>query len=172
MPTHGELAEALAVVSDTFGSVTVRHGELAAAKLSTATATRHGELAEVSLAATTTLLINPISDVKTPPLEVCTVTATLNSGEAADSWTFTQTGGPLTTLNQTGNVCTFLAPPSVEGTTVLIAVDATKGGIPASTILARFLVYPQQTWKLLDATLAAVYGGVPGWVAYKSTRIP
>lgn len=164
MATHGELAEALLVISATFGTGTTRHGELAEIKLQTATSTRHGELAEISLVASsgTSVRIDPISDVRIQPLTTGTITATLTGGGTADSWTFTQTGGPTVAFSGSGNSRTFTAPPTVEGTSVLIQVDATLGGVAADSILARFLVYPQQQYRKKD----------DGWYAVRPTRVP
>ena len=164
MTRHGRLGEALLVVSDTYGSGPTRFGVLGEAKLQTATSTRHGRLAEVSLIASTGgVFVNPISDVKIDALTAATVTASLTGGGTPDSWSFIQAGGPTVTLSApSANSRTFLTPPTVEGTSVLIQVTATLNGVESDPILARFLVYPQQRWKLLDT----------GWVAHKPTRIP
>lgn len=163
MTRHGELGEALLTVSATYGTASVRYGVLGEARLATATSTRHGRLAEVTLtAATTPSLINPISDTRAAPFDTVTITGSLVTGQAADSWTFTQTGGPTVPLSGTGNVRTFTAPPTVDGTSILVQLDAVVDGTPADSIIARYLIYPQQKYRLVGTT----------WYAYKPLKIP
>lgn len=86
------------------------------------------------------------------PGEPVTVTATLQSGGSADSWTWRQVSGPSVTLTGSGPSRTITGPSLMPpGQAIVLGVRATTGGLQSAEATVTLTVLPQLEWTYTGA---------------------
>lgn len=89
-----------------------------------------------------------IQPLTVEPLDLVSLTAYLESALVADSFSWDQVSGDSISLEGSGNTRTFKAPASTAGTTIVVGVTATKGGVTSPEVQATVTVLPQIEWIL------------------------
>lgn len=97
---------------------------------------------------TVTVTAPPAQTVE--PLATVTLTAALQNGQVADSWTWRQISGQTAGIQGTGATVTLTAPGTLAGTTLVIGVRATVGSTTSTEATVTVTVLPQIRW-MLDA---------------------
>lgn len=99
------------------------------------------------------VLIAPIpNQSNVEPETLITVTTSVTSGHTADSWTWRRISGPTVTLTGTGGTRTFYAPSGMTGTTLVLGVTATAGGVTSPEQTVTVTTLPQVSWHYSAGT--------------------
>lgn len=114
----------------------------------------------ISASGAVALVVNPILDqVNVEPESVVSLTASLASGDAADSWAWRRIFGPDIGIVGTGSSVSFSAPSAIDGASVTVGVRATQAGVQSAEVTATIVVLPQTEW---------LWGGA-GWIPHVET---
>ena len=103
---------------------------------------------KVAGAGTVAVVVNPPSGRTVEPLAIVTLTATLQNGLTADSWTWRQISGPPASIVGTTRTVTLTAPAMAAGATVVVGVAATVGSSMSTEKTVTVTVLPQIEWRL------------------------
>jgi hypothetical protein len=91
--------------------------------------------------------VAPLADItNVEPESTVTLTAALVGGGTADSWTWRRVSGANIGIASTGATVTFPAPSDINGTSVVVGVRATVGGIQSPEATCNVTVLPQLGW--------------------------
>lgn len=80
------------------------------------------------------------------PESTLTITAALQDGGTADSWTWRPVSGPAVGITGTGPTVQLVAPSHIDGTTVVLGVQAAVGSTKSSEVTITLNVLPQTEW--------------------------
>lgn len=81
------------------------------------------------------------------------ITLTASASTLPDSWVWTQTDGAVVTLGGAGQSRTFVAPFTLEGSTLIFQVAATKSGTTALATVT-YQVAPHTMWRKVGSDIA------------------
>lgn len=113
----------------------------------TAPVTGKGRIYRAGLTGTASVLVSVIADYdNVEPETNLAITATLQGGGSADSWTWRRVSGAAIGINGTGASVSFLAPSDINGTSVVVGVTATVGPTTSPEETFTVTVLPQTEW--------------------------
>lgn len=103
---------------------------------------------KISGAGTVVVAVNPPAGQTVEPLTAVTLTATIQNGLTADSWTWRQISGPTASIVGTSGTVTLTAPAAADGATVVVGVVATVDSFASTEKTVTVTVLPQIEWRL------------------------
>lgn len=110
-----------------------------------------GRVYRARVLGTAAVVIAPIPAEAAEPATTVELTALLVGGTPAETYAWRVVSGPAVTLMGSGHTRTFIAPSTMDGTTIVIGVRATVGATTSTERTITITVPPQIMWTRTHA---------------------
>lgn len=116
------------------------------------TATPKGRIYRAEAAGIAAVTLLPIANITAEPGTVVPITAVLEGGGSADSYTWRRVSGPASTLSTAGGVASLTVPALAVNyipvqAVVVIGVTATKSGTTSREVTTTITGLPETDWS-------------------------